>query len=63
MLRKEQKLMPAGLGATAIVILNVVVIKLGYTHDPAWYGALVLSLPLVWWALVEAARERQSDKG
>ena len=55
--------MPAGLWATAIVILNVVILQFGYTHDPAWYGILVLTVPLVWWALVEAARERKGDKG
>lgn len=63
MLRKEQNPMPAGLWATAIVILNVVILQFGYTHDPAWYGILVLTVPLVWWALVEAARERKGDKG
>lgn len=62
MLRKEQKPVPVGLWATATVILNVVVIQLGYTHHPAWYGILLPGVPLMWWALVEAARERKSGK-
>jgi hypothetical protein len=45
---RNQKLIPASrIIMLIIVILNVVVIKDGYTGDGSWYYALFLTLPLL----------------
>lgn len=45
--------------ALAVLLANASVVKFAYTASPLWYGALAFTVPLLWWALVEAARERK----
>jgi hypothetical protein len=45
---RNQKLIPAGrIIILIIVLLNVVIIKEGYTGDGSWYYALFLTVPLL----------------
>lgn len=62
MSRNPHKGMPAGIWSLAILLLNVVVIRFAYTSNALWYGALAFTAPLLWWALVEAARERKQGE-
>lgn len=51
---------PAGILALASVILNIIIIRFGYTTHPVWYIALAFTVPLLWWSLIEFAREGKS---
>ena len=59
MSRNEQKARPAGMWALVVLLATAMVVKFAYTGNTLWYGALVVLLPLLWWTLIEAARERK----
>lgn len=59
MSRNRHKGTPARVWALATLLLNTIVIKVAYTGSSLWYWALAFTVPLLWWALVEAARERK----
>jgi hypothetical protein len=48
---------PAGILAVASILLNIIVIRFGYTTHSFWYIALAFTVPLLWWSLVEFSRE------
>lgn len=52
---------PAGILSIASVLLNIVVIWFGYTTHSIWYFVLAFTVPLLWWALVEVAREGRQE--
>lgn len=54
---------PAGILAVASLILNIVVIWFGYTTIPAWFIALAFTIPLLWWSVIEFAREAGGRNG
>jgi hypothetical protein len=60
MSRNPQKVSTIGFTALAMVLLNTIILRTAVTGDPAWYEALVLTLPLMALALVQLARARRN---
>jgi glutamate synthase domain-containing protein 2 len=47
-MRTEQKpVSPAGMIILILVLVNVLILKIGYIHNPGWYIALIFTMPLL----------------
>jgi hypothetical protein len=63
MSRNPQKVSASGTWLLAAVVLNTLILKFGFTTDPRWYWALVVTGPLLWVALKNGTRERRKRIG
>lgn len=59
MSRNPQTVSTIGTSALAAVLLNTIVLRTAFTQGPGWYGALLLTLPVMGVALVQLARARR----
>lgn len=60
MSRNPQTVTTTGLSALAMVLLNTIILRSAFTQNPEWYGALLLTLPVMGMALVQLARARKN---
>jgi hypothetical protein len=57
----NQKPVPAsGMMVLLLVLANVIFISDGYTDDSKWYGFLIITLPMLIWAIIDARRANPS---
>lgn len=59
MSRNPPSVSTIGTSALATVLLNTIILRTATTQGPEWYGALVLTLPVMAVALVQLARARR----
>lgn len=60
MSRNPPSVSTTGTSALATVLLNTIILRSAVTQDPEWYGALLLTLPVMGLALVQLARSRKN---
>lgn len=60
MSRNPQTVSTTGLSALAMVLLNTIILRSALTQNSEWYGALLLTVPVMGLALVQLARARRN---
>lgn len=60
MSRNPRSVSTTGTSALAAVLLNTIILRSAFTQGSEWYGALLLTLPLMALALVQLARSRKN---
>lgn len=60
MSRNTQPVSTIGTSALAMVLLNTIILRSAVTQGSEWYGALLLTLPVMGLALVQLARSRKN---
>ena len=58
--QNEQSASAIGEWALATVLLNALVLKMGYLVHAHWYWTLLLTLPVMIQALIDVSRERRA---
>lgn len=62
MSRNPQQVSTTGTWALAATLLNAIVLQAAITGSAKWYGALLLTAPLMGAALVQLVRQRRNLK-
>ncbi len=52
-LARRNEVSPGGALLSISILMNTVVIAKGFTHDERWYWGMVLTVPLMMWAVYE----------